>query len=337
MTNHVHLVVPDLFLPGAAAAEAYAGLRTPGLGKILARARAAPLPVASLQDWLCAAFGVENQNVAPIPLQGDGVDAGTAYWLRADPVHLMLRGNELLVRPVTALDPEEAGTLCDSLNRHFAEDGLHFVAPVPQRWYLRLERAPDISMRPVAQVVGGDMHAHLPQGREALQWHRLLNEIQMLLSDHAVNQAREARGDWLINSIWLWGGGHAPDRLARPFDRVYADNALAAAFATVAGITVAPLPDDAAQCLASGTGEMLMVWDGPGHAWQHGDIGAWRDSVEHFDRHYAAPLLQALRGGRIDGITLDVLLAQGSRRFVLTRAMAWQFWRLSRPLASFAG
>jgi len=337
MNTRISLVVPDLFLAPDAAAEACADLRTPALGRILARAQSAPCLASSLEEWLCTAFGVESQGVAPIMLQADGMLPGASYWLRADPVHLALRGDRLVLRPIAALDADEAAALCDSLSRHFAGDGLQFFAPRPEHWYLRVSRAPEISTHALAQVAGKDMYRYLPQGREALQWHRLLNEIQMLLFAHPVNAAREARGEWPVNGVWLWGGGYAPQRLLRPFERAYTDNALAGALAAVAGAKPAPLPSDAAHCLKGEKGAVLIVWDGLSRALEHGDLGEWHDSVERFERHYAAPLLQALRSGRIESITLDGIGAHGSRCFALTRGMAWQIWRPPKRLERFAG
>jgi len=332
MKIHVHLVIQDLFLPREAAAGACAGLCLPALEKILARAKPMPLLAASLEEWLCAAFGAENQAIAPVTLQADGECPGTAYWLRADPVNLSLTGDQLILRPIATLDADEAAQLCASLNRHFADYRLHFMAPQPQHWYLRLGCAPGITTHFLAQAAGKDIHALLPHGADALRWHKLLNEIQMLLFEHPVNQAREARGEWLINSVWPWGGGYAPDKLLRPFERVSTDSLLAAAFASVAGIGHSALPGDVAQFLAGGKGETLIVWDGLRPALQHGDLGEWRDSLQQLEQTCASPLLQALRGGRIDKITLDVLQAHASQRFVLTCGMSWQFWRLSRRL-----
>ena len=336
MRKHVHMVIPGLFLPREIAAEACAGLRLPALGKILARAQPSPLSVPSLEEWLCAAFGAGNQAIAPVTLQADGEPPGTAYWLRADPVHLMLRGDQLILRPIMALDADEAGQLCDSLNRHFADDGLHFAAPQPNRWHLRLAGEPGITTHPLAQVAGKDIHPHLPQGENALHWHKLLNEIQMLLFEHPVNQAREARGEWLINSVWPWGGGYAPEKLLRPCEKMYTDSPLAAAFAKAAGIVHASLPEKVSPGLLGITGATLILWDGLHHALRHGDLGEWRDSAQAFEQTCASPLLRALRAGKIEKITLDLLQAQASQRYTLTRGMAWHFWRLPKRLDAYA-
>lgn len=334
MSSHIHLVVPDLFLPKELATEVRAGMHLPALEKILARAQSQALAAGTLEAWLCEAFGVAGQAVAPVTLLADGIEPGAAYWLRADPVYLRLHRDQLILQPVMPLTADEAAQLCAALNGHFAVDGLHFIAPQPQRWYLKLDSAPHIATFPLAQVAGKDIHAHLPQGADALRWHGVLNEIQMLLFEHPVNQAREPRGEWFINSVWLWGGGYATGKLPRPFNWVYTDSPLAAAFAAAAEIGHAALPDDAMHGVRGGQGETLIVWDGLRGALQYGDLGGWRDSLQHLERNCAYPLLQALHSGLIEKITLDVLQENAARRFVLTRRAAWKLWRRARPLES---
>jgi hypothetical protein len=337
----INLVIPDLLLPREAAADGYAGLRLPTLEKMLARSVVSGLPVATLESWLCAAVGAEA--VAPVTLLAEGGRPGAAYWLRADPVHLMLRGSEVILHPVASLHAEEAGRICDSLNMHFADDGLHFIAPQPNQWYVRLAHAPMLATHPLAQVAGRDVRAYLPHGADALEWHRLLNEIQMLLTAHPVNDAREARGDWVVNSIWPWGGGQAPEKMAQPCARIHTDSPLAAAFAKAAGMTPLSIPGAGAGWRTGERGIVLIVWDGLRHALQHGDLGEWRDSLLRLESECLQPLLHDLRLGRIEKITLDVLPDQvqpgelGARRFILTRRGAWQIWRRPKRLGHYAG
>ncbi len=58
------------------------------------------------------------------------------------------------------------------------------------------------------------INSHLPRGDDALAWHRVMNEAQMIMHAHPVTAAREARGAPPANSIWLWGGGTLPRRIA---------------------------------------------------------------------------------------------------------------------------
>ncbi len=332
----IHLVIPDLFLPQEVAAEACAGLVLPALEKLLARAQTEHMQVESLEAWMCKAFGVGGQAIAAVTLRADGMMPGAAYWLRADPVHLSIQRDQLILQPDVSLDAGEAAQLCASLNAHFAAEGLHFFAPHPQRWYLQLDFAPDMTTSILAQVSGRNVHAYLPQGPDALRWHGVLNETQMLLFGHAANQAREARGELPANSVWLWGGGRAEEQLARPYAKVCGDSGLAEAFARAAGIPCELMPEDAARCADANGGDVLVVWEGLRRAIQRGDLRAWRDSLQRFENCCAAPLKDALRTGRIAQLTIEVLQAGASRRFVLTRAAMWKLWQRPKPLARYS-
>ena len=334
--KNVQVVIPDLFLPQEVAAEACAGLKLPALEKLLARAQAAPLPAGSLEAWLCGAFGVADHAIAAVTLRADGMEPGAAYWLRADPVHLRIQRDQLILQPDVPLAADEAAQLCASLNAHFAGAGLHFFTPHPQRWYLQLDAAPDMMTSPLAQVAGRNVQAHLPQGPDALRWHAVFNEIQMLFHEHVVNQAREARGALPVNSVWLWGGGRAAGQLLLPCTKLCGDSQLADAFARAAGIPGALLPDDARDLLDGDHGNVLLVWEGLQRALQHGDLHAWRDGLQRFEQGCAAPLLDMLQAGRIAQLTLDVLQTGASLRFMLTRGAAWKLWRRPKPLACYA-
>jgi hypothetical protein len=332
----IHLVIPDLFLPQQVATEACAGLALPALEILLARAESESLSAESLETWLCDAFGVANHAIAPVTMRTDGLEPGMSFWLRADPIHLSLQRDQLILQAGVFLTVDEAAQLCASLNAHFVGDGLRFFAPHPQRWYLQLDTAPAISTVPLAQVSGKNVHEHLPQGRDALRWHGVFNEAQMLLFGHSVNQAREARGELPINSLWFWGGGHAVGDLARPYARVYGESDLAAAFAQAAGIPCDSLQEEASQYIAGDKGEVLIVWERLRRALQHGDLYAWRDGLQRFEQYCVGPLLDALRAGRIVRLVVDIPQAGGTRRFVLTRGAEWKLWRRPKPLARYS-
>lgn len=333
MGGHIHLAVPDLFLARELASEGYRGLQLRALETFLARAHAHALRAGSLEAWLCEAFGAGDGAVAPVTLRADGGQPGSAYWLRADPVHLVLRGSQVILYPLPALGAQEAEQLCEALNRQFAHDGLRFFAPHPQRWYLRLERAPGIETCPLAQAAGRDIRNCLPQGPEALAWHKVLNEIQMVMHGHPVNDAREARGEAAANSVWLWGGGYGRELAPPPFSAMYADSGLANAFARAAGIAVHALAEGVR---ASEEGATLVIWDGLSRAALQGDLDAWRESLKALEQDCLGPMLAALRRGKLERLTLDAVQEGGAWRFTLTPRGAWRFWRLRRRLGRYA-
>jgi hypothetical protein len=332
----VHIVIPDLFLPQQLAAYASADLSLPALEKLLARAEVEPLAIDTLEAWLCESFGVAELAIAPLTLQADGVMPLDAYWLRADPVGISMQRDQMVLQADLTLAVNEAAQLCASLNAHFAGEGLRFVAPHPQRWYLQLDKTPDMQTHPLPQVVGANVHAHLPYGADALHWHSVFNEIQMLFYEHAVNQAREQRGELPVNAVWLWGGGKAATNLRQPFALVAGDSELALAFAQAMEIPALVPAEPLLTGKAEQGGEALLVWEGLRLALQSADIAKWRASVQQFEADFAAPLLAALAAGQLEQITLDVLSEGESRRFVLTRSALWKLWRLPKPLLHYA-
>jgi hypothetical protein len=342
--KNVDIVILDLFLPQEIAVDACTGLSVPVLEKMLARGKSEFLPselysTGTLEEWLCRTFAIARQldePIAPITLIADGVQPGTGYWLRADPVHLQMQRTQLFLHPDVPLNADEATQLCTSLNTHFAVEGLRFFSPHPQRWYLQMEGIPDIVTRPLSQVAGRNVQTYLPIGQDALRWHKIFNEIQMLFFEHTVNQAREARGDLPVNSIWLWGGGHAVEQLARPYTKVCGDSFLAGAFAQAAGISYQILPDDLTRSVDDNEGDVLIVWEGLRRPFQQGDLHTWRDSVQCLEKNYIAPLWKALRNGHIKQLNLNILNAGVINRLVLTRSAVWKSWRLSKSLAHYA-
>ena len=327
----IHLVITDLFLPEGFAS----GVELPALEKLLARGRSETLAAVPLENLLCDMFGVPCQAdvpVAPIAAAFDGLGAGC--WLRADPVHLRLQREQLVLLPNPASSAEEAAELCASLNEHFAGQGMEFLAPHPDRWYLRLDSLPDISTLPLSQVAGRNVHGLLPGGKDAARWHQLFNEIQMLLFAHPLNEARETRGALPINSLWFWGGGShaAVASFPQPYGSVSSDQVLAEMFAAAANVPFGGWPGQ----WHAEEGRQLLVWTGLRSALQRGDLSAWRDALQDFETGYAQPIWQALRAGKIAQLQIDILGAEGIRRVQLTRGDAWAFWRRSKRLAEYS-
>ncbi|MEN3353062.1 MAG: hypothetical protein V7640_1220 [Betaproteobacteria bacterium] len=339
------LLIPHLFWPGETAAPVTQNLELPQLTKLLARARCDPLPPITTEGWICEAFDVARQQdwpVAPLSLAYDGGNVGDGYWLRADPVHLNVTRDRLLLvdNSLFELRAEEAQSLVTTLNAYFAESGLLFHALHPKRWYTKLARAPAVSTHGISEVAGQDVRHHLPSGAEALAWHRLFNEIQMLLHEHPTNESREARGEPPVNSVWFWGGGTRPAVSARHFQRVWSDNVTAIAIGTAAGTHADALPADAETWLksaaASASASHLITFDGLASAFAYRDSEAWRTSMMDLENRWLAPLLRALRANRVTCITLVALGEKHACRFVLRRSDLLKLWRRRRSLSSYA-
>src|SRR5262245_27630183 len=138
---HCELVVPGLLA---------SGMRLASLELLAARGRRGEARAEPLESWLQEAFGLGGRlNAGAISLLGAGGAPGDAPWTRADPVHMELRRERVLMVPAAALQVsrEEAQALCDELSRHFAGT-LQFLPLDARRWCARLARDMDLGDEP---------------------------------------------------------------------------------------------------------------------------------------------------------------------------------------------
>ena len=341
-----HLLVADLFPAGSSGSALYERLALPALDTLLARGSRLPLPEArasgvSLEAWLAGAFGADT-HLAAASLRGDGIEPGDACWLRADPVHLKADRDRVLLADATSfeIDREETAALIAALNGHFAQDGLEFVAPVPQRWYVRVQDGARIQTTPTPRVRGRDIDGYLPDGEDGAHWRRIGNEAQMLLHGHPCNEAREARGALPVNGVWFWGAGSLSEAPRNTYyGAVWTSHPLAAGLAAGAGLPVHPLPQTAGHWVESAAGRtgkpQLVVLHGPREALGSG-VPAWQRALEELEKLWIDPLLDGLRRGALRALTLHGLGQDRGCLVSATRYSLLKFWRWKRPLSDHA-
>ena len=320
----------QLFLPyplpfGAHEREALAGL--PALSKLLARGRATKRGAGPWEAALLESFGIARQRdwpLAPLSWLGEGGDGAEGYWLHADPVHLRAERDALVLLDARhfVLEAEAAGAIVDALSAHFAPDGLRFFAPDPTRWYVRVDRVPDIATWPLRTATGHSIDALLPYGTEALAWHRRVNEAQMLLHAHPVNDMRESAGQPVVNSVWFWGGGVLPAVPGGRFGGVWGDDPLVRGLARVARLSCAALPETANHWLARSAAGEHVVLLAPGTAQP-------REALLAAEERWFAPLLRALKRRQLSALALVAEGGGTAVRFEVGPADLWKFWRRS--------
>jgi hypothetical protein len=173
-----------------------------------------------------------------------------------------------------------------------------------------------------SSALGASVEPNMPRGGDAPRFRAIVNEAQMLLHTHAVNAAREARGQSPVNSLWPWGGGVLASQERPSLRQVLADDPLARGLAMAAGIPAAPLPGDAAHWLehAPEDGIVLAVLD--------------HESAADLERDWLAPLLAALRSSRIGMVTLHLAGADAVLHAETVRTDLRHFWRRRRRVAT---
>jgi hypothetical protein len=331
---HCELIVPGLFA-GAS------GARVPALELLLARARTASAESSSVEAWLQEGFGLEDAPVAAgaLTLAASGGEPGPHFWARTDPVHLRLMRDRMIVVPSAAfsLSLAEARSLAEALNRHFA-GRLAIEVVEPARWCARLDAQLAFDAEAPLAAAGRDADLALRGGGEAAKrWGALLNEAQMLLHAHPVNREREALGEPLVNSLWLWGAARAPKVPAAHWQSVAADDPVALGLARLAGARPRRLPEDAQAFLAASPqdGRHLVLLDALRVPLALGNSAQYRERIDMLEKNWFEPLLAALRRGRVGMLTLHVPDSLGAS-FETIRGDLRRFWRRPRALEKYA-
>jgi hypothetical protein len=325
-------LVPHLF-PPPHLLQAVQGLRLPALEALLGRGSRQPGAAEGVEAALCEALGIARQQdwpLAPVTLLTDGGVAGDAYWLRADPVHLRVMRDRIVLADSESLElsRQEADALSASIGGHFGTE-LSPLSLHPQRWYLRFPTAPRLVTTPLSMAAGRDIEPLLPQGPDAMRFRALSNELQMLLHAHPVNQAREARGELAVNSLWLWGGGHLPACPGLP-SPMYARNAEAQALAALCRARAHALPAQLDGQLLKTDGVVLL--DALTRSGQVGDAYGWREALGGLERNWFVPLRGMLR--RIGPQGLRLVDPVSGTALHLHAGDAWRFWCRPRRLAA---
>ncbi|WP_035051633.1 hypothetical protein [Andreprevotia chitinilytica] len=323
---NLHLVIPHANWPDPESQKpVVAGLSLPALSKLLGHAVRTAAPKLDLDIFLLQRFGLPGTAEAPISLYHDLPDEETGYWLRADPVHLRADRDQLLLFDVQRfpLTQADANALCEGLNTLFAEDGFRFVAATPYRWYLRLPADPKLVWTSFDTAIGTSIDTHLPQGEGALKWHRLLNEMQMCLYQHPVNDERVRVGQPPINSVWPWGGGEYPlaQKAIAPHAQVYGNDDLLVALMHSAGGIAKTVPERLA---FSGDSDVLVLHDTLRDGALYGDAHAWREGWLRLEEQWFAPALAALQDGRIGTLTFS--FPELGLAASINKGRLWRFW-----------
>ncbi len=312
---------------------------TPGIEALLARAESPELESsASYEAGLFALFGLRQEKETDLPVAAvtRSLDMGVIdndWWLRADPVHLSLDRDRLILVDSQMLDisQEEANRLVTEIMEVFSADGWLLKAPRPNRWYLKTVHPPKITTAALSQVISHDVHAFLPQGTDAKAWHTTLNEIQIMLHTSTVNVEREQRGQLPINSLWFWGGGKLPRFTALSWSQVWSNEPISLALTRLAGGLPKNTPssfEDWRQ-RADKSGEHLVVLTDIHDATLYTDAAGYQQAMRSLEKNWMHPLWLALKKNILGQVTL---IDERGKIFTLTGQQARRWWRWRRPL-----
>ena len=337
--RNLTLYIPGLFGSDAwRGADVFTGLSLADLELMLCRGRRKQRMTQSIDGLLFELFGhaVEvGLPVAAVMHQFDLNKPTDGFCFCATPVNMqpdrdrlvMIGGDNL------AVTLAEARQLADEFNKLFAEDGLRLEVPVSNRWYLHSSTKPEITTQPLKHVIGQNIGHYLPAGKDAMQWHAILNEVQMLFYNSQVNERRRMSGQAEINSFWLWGEGELPVAPQNSWQHVWSNEPLSCALAKLGQNELASMPASAEewQEQADQNGSHLLVFDALAEAVAQHDIGRWREMMQTLNDEWIAPLSIALKSKSIS----TVRLLSDNAEFEISRKSLKRWWKRPRSFAEF--
>ena len=335
LTRRLTVLCPGLEGPAPRNGDAKAahsalvqGLELPALELLRARAHAVrrdDSASAGPERLLFEAFRYgEVMPAGPLGYARDLGQPPAGFVLRVDPVSLQADAADLHLADAAprGLTSADAAALVDTLNGHFAGDPGELVAGAPGRWYLVRRRPLDAAQRPPSEALGVPLSRIRATGKGARIIGSFMNEAQMLLHQHPVNEERASLGLAPVNTPWPWGGAMAVTPPAVEIEVLAGGGATGAALAHAAGVE--HLSDEVrwSDDLA-GAGQVLVAVDGLDSPARTMDIDAWRGAVTAVETAWLRPALASLRARTID----EVEVRTGRAVLRLTRMRLRQFWK----------
>lgn len=269
-------------------------------------------------ELLAHAFGIDDTRLATAPLHYLGMtgsDPG-GYCLFAYPVHLHARREQLILMTGEEfeLSDAEATDIIASLREYYPHWRLERTDDA--MWFIITDETPDIETTPLQAVLGEDINDHLPRGGDAMEWTRILNELQMILFNTRVNLERETAGRPPVNSLWFWGGGRLPDIHVPRWRRLVTNDPVAMGIGRRAGMET--------RWLERPPGDEAVVTEGD-TLWVHAGPGASEDGPVVPARHWDA-LREALKRGDIERLVL-IDPGHGELTIEARHTRSWLPWR----------
>ncbi|MGV6859099.1 MAG: hypothetical protein ACWA5X_09005 [bacterium] len=299
--------------------------------KALVRAELLPRQEASYEELLWALLFPDSANhgSCKAPFGGLAFDRNDDRFVcRADPVHLYADVNALYLQKhaINDMSDSERSLFEGLLNEFLFEDGIEYRLRASGAGYLHFrEPPPPLLSNPPSLVLGRDIFEYRPRGgavEDTAYWTRLQSELQMLLFSAPVNQAREAEGRSIVNSLWLWGGSVEGEVPRAIYSAIYADDCTGVEAAESANVAIAPYARFDVGTMNQDE-SILLINTACLDATAADDFGAWSEALVQLD-NLMERLLGALRQSKFKALRLFDGRG-GSYR--LSRTDLWRLWR----------
>ncbi|WP_229207631.1 MULTISPECIES: hypothetical protein [unclassified Duganella] len=324
--------------PPELASDLIHALQTPALAALLTRyshLQYSPYDndsrVLPHEAWLAHALGLASapdqpDTGAPLAtavMRGCGLQAEAAegHWFMLQPAHVQISRTHMLLSDLRGLQLTEADSRgLYEIARPFCEEvGKPLLHGAAGLWFLRADDWAGLRTASPDATSTQSMSDLLPEGQGARDFRKLQNEIQMLWHEHPINAARQARGLQPINSCWLWGG-------AGPAAPTTAGHVAISGGTEWMDALAADVQPTLERLLGRPAPGAVMLADLVAPA-QVGDWADWLARMQRIEQEWLAPLLAALKAGRVARVKLVLSHRNGWITADSTALAQRKFWR----------
>jgi hypothetical protein len=297
----LHIVIPSLFEPLSLWRKDF-GFKPESMlvSAIFNHTEEQPYLAKSLEETLfqLIAYPYAELPIAHYRYQLDFGKEPEDKLICADPVHMQTGIDQLIAQPIAwdVICPKDTREILDTLNQHFAEDGLRFEAAPQGRWYMHFKHDDAVTTTPLSAALGQNVRPNLPKSDD-LNWLSLLNEIQMLLHRDDLIDARSIAGDLPINSVWFWGAGKELLGLEHDIKTVFGNTKLAEVTALAGKCDHAILPETIEPLLESNSILLLDQLFAPA---LNDQAIFWQEALDEIAEQYLRPLYAQWQKGKLD-------------------------------------
>jgi hypothetical protein len=258
------------------------------------------------------------EGLAALRMWGQTGDRPGTWIAAADPVYMEPRLDRLFLH---VLGPEDISRsemrgLFDGLQETLGTDGALGFARLGSFGYVRATQPIVTAAIPPALVDGRNPDQSLPSSDTAADILKLISEIEMTLHGHPVNAERMACGQPPVNSLWIWGGGYAPERSSVRVPPLFADDSTLRGYWESVNGSAEAWPGTIDACLDACANGFVAVMPADS-----------RDSAELQTGLLA--VREALRSGRLRHA---VLVSADGIRATLRRSDRLRVWRRTSAL-----
>ncbi|QJE02576.1 hypothetical protein HH212_23250 [Massilia forsythiae] len=345
----ITLVLPFALPVPEFAADLIRVLQAPALAALLSRTaqhRFHPLPPNARalphELWIADALGL-MRGVEPAlatgVMRGYGLDPEDGTWFVVNPTHIQIARTHLMMDDLRGLDlrEDEGRALFEAALPSIADSGYRLLYGAADTWFLRADAWDDLRTATPDAAVGMNLTDWMPTGDKARAFRKLQNDVQVTWYTHPVNAAREARGRQAINSIWPWGGAslateQAHKLVAGARRRLGAPPALVthAVPAWLDALATRRLESPSAfavQLDGEGGDETVLVCGSVTAPAIAADWDGWLREMTRLETELFAPLLEAVKTGRVKQLRLVLSHRDGALETVTTPMAQRKFWR----------